>query len=382
MPTFGWIREDDMDAFFESATKVPDPTKLQPKFNCPFCARIFNDKLNLQRHITKTHRVERPILLIDGREPPSQTTIRTSIPATGVSFANVTSVEFIKNGKSAKITNIKQLPNLISSCIDDEINLIMQNTTQLNASPAKSSYKLSIKIADQATLTSVENAFITCLVKQPISMDRINLFLSDNSCKGIGEEYAKGLGDYALGIILKERPLGEHLTTPFSRYREKYGSALDILSDYKRPMANLVCDIIRFALNSFEQTTKHSGFWNLDFANAILSDPHCDVLLNSSIKVEKQHPVCPIDHGSSIILDLTAFLGRQSRWGRILEEECWQVANSKTISSEDKNKAFAVWAATACRLGANGMAREPLRNISAIYPFDQWANDYLEQSDK
>ena len=87
------------------------------------------------------------------------------------------------------------------------------------------------------------------------------LFLDDPRTQGSGKEYASGLAEYCLGILIKERPEGENLTTPFKRHRECYGRALYILKDFPRPLANLIASIIRFSLNNFENGGEPTGYW-------------------------------------------------------------------------------------------------------------------------
>jgi len=94
----------------------------------------------------------------------------------------------------------------------------------------------------------------------------IDKFLNDPRCRGTGSDYADGLANFAMGILLKERPTSEHLTTPFARYRESYGSALRVLSDFRRPFSRLISEVIRFALNDFSTMGAPTGYWELDLA--------------------------------------------------------------------------------------------------------------------
>ena len=48
MATFGWVREDGMDAFFEGTDRVPDPGPApEPTFSCPFCKAAVGDRLRI-----------------------------------------------------------------------------------------------------------------------------------------------------------------------------------------------------------------------------------------------------------------------------------------------------------------------------------------------
>ena len=72
----------------------------------------------------------------------------------------------------------------------------------------------------------------------------------------------------------------------------------------------------------------------------------------------------------------------QDRWSPILNEECRKAAASDILDAMDRQKALAIWAVSAWRLDAKESATEPLRQISATYPFSNWAERYLESVTK
>ncbi len=203
--------------------------------------------------------------------------------------------------------------------------------------------------------------------------------LRTRGTQGPGKEYASGLADYCLGILIKERPDGERLTTQFSRYRELYGRALDILKDFPRPLARLIACIIRFSLNNFDTGGEQTGYWELDLAIELLSNPGTARLARPHESATRR-PVCPIDHGTGRMLELSKHLTAQPRWSPILDDECRTLAQSDLLDVTDHQKALAIWAASAWQLGSSDCALEPLTQIAEIYPFSRWANKYLEQA--
>ena len=351
----------------------------KPTFNCPFCMSVYDSRRELQEHISDEHLVERPVILFKGKEPAAHSIIRSAVKKSDIDLANATSVRLGKNGGTPTPASVEDVAGAISSTRNAELKILLSNEIEPNASPVENFYNLSMRVADTKSLRDVEHAFNAHLVAQSISRELIGAFLSDTRCTGTGKEYATGLAEYTLGILLKERPDTEMLTTPFSRYREEYGSALARLSDFDRRLAVLVCDVIRFALNDFDQSTHRSGFLELDSANSSLNDPDSMLSVKDIEEETKRRPICPIDHGTARILDLATRMAKQSRWSPILGDECRTVANSETISGADKDKAFAIWGATAFSHKAFESATEPLRNISAVYPFSKWAEKYLEQ---
>ena len=238
-------------------------------------------------------------------------------------------------------------------------------------------YDISFRIADNKVLTKVEQAFKDILISEAITRSSIEKFLSDHRTKGPGREYASGLANYCLGILLKERPEGQKLTTPLARYRELYGTALDILKDFQRPLAILISNLIRFSLNDFDGNRLRTGYMKLDLAVDLLRDPNqCALPLNTESAI--QSPVCPVDHGTWRVIEMASRLAAQPRWSPVLDDECRSLAKSHLLDESDHQKAYAVWAAFAWRLGAMQSISEPLTQIAEVYPFSRWAREYLE----
>lgn len=382
MATFGWVREDGMDAFFEGTDRVPDPGPApEPMFSCPFCNTVVGDRRTLQDHVSDRHRVDRPIILLWGTEPTQHKVIRVPLRKSEILAANVTSAQVSVDGMPFETVDLNRLAQQVSDLKQAEISLNLSNSSQVNAAPVTTSYKISIRIAETRELKEVEKAFEEVIMSAPISRASIGRFLTDPRSKGAGSEYAAGLANYSLGVLIKERPKAEMLTTPFSRYRELYGSAVQNLTDFDRPLARLIGDVIRFAMNDFSRTTTETGFWELDIANSLLKDPSQDIVGSFDADAARR-PVCPIDHATSRILNLAGRMSNQIRWSPILDGECREVANSELLDATDRQKALAIWAVAAWRLNATQSAIEPLRQIAATYPFSTWAEPYLESATK
>lgn len=379
MPTFGWIREDALDAFYEGTQRTNDPgPPPDPTYRCPFCGDGFLNRRLLQDHVSDAHYVARPALFIEGREPPERSIVRRRLFTDSILITNATSARFGLNGRVAEPITVTELPGSISRIREGEVSLVLVNESQAKAAPVESYYAIELRIAETHELKDVELAYTEHAMRSNISREAINLFLVDPRSQTAAMEYARGLAEYSLGVLLKEHPDAEGLTTPFSRYREAYGAALQRLSDFDRPLANLICDVIRFAMNEFSMTNSKTGFWELDLANALLKAPDTRELpLPLDVSIARK-PICPVDHGTGQILDLAARVMRQDRWSPILDDECRNVANSGILDAGDRQKAFAIWAVGAWRLRARRNALEPLRQIAATYPFNSWAEPYLE----
>ncbi|MCU9849266.1 hypothetical protein OEZ60_14780 [Defluviimonas sp. WL0024] len=380
MPTVGWIREGDLDAFYEGTERTPDPgPPKEPSFSCPFCASLFPSQSVFHDHVYAKHRVERPFIMMRGREPSAHAVLRSPLALPEIAVANTSHAMVCLDGAEPEQVSIDRLKKIVAETSQAELKLELVNATEERATPVVTQYGFSFRIAEKADLKRVEEAFREILVAESITRNSIGSFLADKRTQGPGKEYASGLADYCLGILIKERPQGENLTTPFSRYRELYGRALDILKDFPSPLAKLITCIIRFSLNDFENGGERTGYWELDLAIELLSDPS-SASLTRRLESDARRPVCPIDHGTGRMLELSKHLTAQPRWSPILDDECRALAHSDLLDATDHQKAFAIWAASAWRLGSTDSALEPLTQIAEIYPFSRWASKYLEQA--
>ena len=383
MPTYGWVREDSLEAFYEGTESFLDPRpKSRPTFRCPFCSNSYESKHVLQSHVTAEHKVERPVLLIRGKEPSQRTIIRTQLAQSDIYVENTTQVSLVLNGTRQECFEPQHLRSQLTSYADGEVRLCLTNDTEKNTTPVVSEYALSIRAATVEQLKGVELAFHQIIMKGDMSRASIGLFLDDPRTKGVAAEYATALAEYSLGVLLKERPDTELLTTPFARYREAYNSSLQKLADFDRPMAYLVSNLIRFAMNDFSAWNVQTGYWELDLANLVLHDPEMEAINRFGYMPEARTPICPVDDGIGQILALTERMMRQARWSPILDEECRSATSTDVLDSTDRQKALAIWAASAWRLGAKESAIEPLQQIAATYPFSNWAGPILESVSK
>ena len=378
MPTVGWIQEGDIEAFLEGTDRPVGPNTGPPSlvYHCPFCVAVLDSERGLQDHVSEAHQVFRPIMLLSGMEPPREATVRSVDALRGIAFSNVTKAEIVLNGAPPAPMPVCEIPKALSGIRDGEVSLTLTNASGRNARPVSTTYSLLLRIAEPDDLKEVETAFLELIVPTVMTRASIDGFLDDPRCSGPGRHYAVGLAHYGLGILQKERPTSEVLTTPFSQYRDSFIEAQSALSGLSRPLARLVTQVVRFALNDFSSASP-TGYWELDFASAALRDPGGTGRPAKPAHGRRRH-VCPVDHGTGQILDLASRMLLQERWSPILDEECRQAAGSAALDAADRQKALAVWALSAWRLGAREHAVEPLRQIAATYPFSAWAEPYLE----
>lgn len=378
MPTVGWIQEGDIEAFLAATENIAGPGHAPPPtpvFRCPFCEKLLGSEQMLQAHIAAEHYVSRPVLYLNGLEAPQEITVRSSIASKSFVVANAVAAELSVDGYPSEQVSLGDISKKLSELRNSEAKLTLTNVSGPKVKPVSLSYNIIFRIAHATELIKVEAAFFTKIKAETMTRAAIDTFLRHPACAGPARDYALGLGNYCLGILQKERPSSDMLTTPFAQYRESYVEARQKLSEVARPLAHLIAGTIRFALNDFSSSNL-TGYWELDVAAAALRDPSAP--LPEKPADGSGRTAYPVDHGTGQIIDLANRLLTQERWSPILDGECRQTADSPALDAMDRDKALALWAISAWRLGAREHAVEPLQRISATYPFRTWAEPFLE----
>ena len=129
--------------------------------------------------------------------------------------------------------------------------------------PARTDYRISFRVPTNSMLQSVERAFEEIVLRGDLTVNTISIFLDDPQCQGQSRDYADGIAQYIMAILIKEQPEKHRITSRFSRYRDLFGTSLQRLSSIGRVYPRLLCAIIRFSLNDFTTTTTETGFGNL-----------------------------------------------------------------------------------------------------------------------
>jgi len=104
MPTVGWIREGDLEAFYEGAESMPDPSSgNQPRLSSHFCASVFSLQSEIHDHVYPKYRIERPIIIMRGKEPNAHSVVRSSLAPSELAVANTRSVRSVHGGEGGTV---------------------------------------------------------------------------------------------------------------------------------------------------------------------------------------------------------------------------------------------------------------------------------------
>ena len=173
-------------------------------------------------------------------------------------------------------------------------------------------------------------------------------------------------------------------TLPPGEAADLYGEALETLRGFHRPLPRVVCGLVRLASNDFSLAGEPTGFRRLDRCRAVLAraaggatpeladDPD-----GAKAPAVPMVALCPIDRALDGILDLAA----PDRMQRASLEDFRQAARCSGLMPDDRAKIHALHALAALQSNAAAEAREPLRQLRNIYPFDAWAVRELDRLD-
>lgn len=385
MPTVGWIWEGDWDRYFDAHPLVAPDGPFQEMHRCPFCPEAYSSYASLLDHLASLHRGERPVLLINGAEPIGEHRVSVPLHSDSCLVENCTSCTLSVDGAPATKVDIKslrrKLPEYSSALLDIELS----NQFDRIAQPIQQRYRLIVRIATRAQLDAVDREFLRLFSAETATFTRVDEFLSLPCCKAAAYDYAEALSSYVRGILVKDRPAEAAVTLPYASYRDLYGQALGGLQFHRRPLSDLISATLRFARNDFRFALQSSGSPVLDCANCMLSKiagTNSDT--GASYKRERiSSPrivsAAPVDDGISRALMLMERLNSARYWSASLEEECRQTSEAVSLDAPDREKALALWAVAALRLGCAKAAQDPLARLSATYPFGTWASAERER---
>lgn len=407
MPTFGWVQEAAWDRILSATESAPEPSPPRaPLFTCPFCRASYTTSGDLQEHLGNSHQVERPVMLINGEEPAYGFVLRKAPRASDIAFVNTTSVAVAIDNDVGHPVAAGEVWQVLARATAARVRIQIENAPArrvapinwqavtifsdaggtpsserpggVSPEPVETTYDIAVRIASAAELQAVERAFNQHLNIADFTRDSVSAFLADPRCKGVADDYATGMAEYALGVLVKEGRHDPGQESPLARYREHFRSALMKCVPHKRALPRLLSAFMRFSLNDFSRSDEPTGHFGLDRVSAALADPANGLRSKGHAEVGPLRPVCPIDHGTDRILRLADDLFSAKRWSPVLADECRQVASAGTLDLTDQQKATALWALAALQHGATRDAVEPLQRIAATYPFADWASSFLD----
>ena len=277
-------------------------------------------------------------------------------------------------------------PEDLSALIVNETNTVLEidlfNKFDLSAEPINQFYRLSLRVPDKTALDAVDRAFVRILASETVDISDVDRFLRQRSTQGAVREYADALASYVRGVLVKDGRGGS--TLPFSESEGLYGSALETLQSFRRPLAYVVSSLVRLTSNDFTLAEERTGFGRLDRCHAVLAPTIGHYLsrppeneADAEWRAERTIALCPVDQGLDTVLRLADRFKDQ----HISLTEYRQALELPRLTRRDRAKICALHALTALKSSAAFEAREALRQLRNEYPFEAWASRELDKLD-
>lgn len=259
------------------------------------------------------------------------------------------------------------------------------NAGDVLVQPIIQEYRLRFSAPDDESLARVDDLFIHTFNSEDVSLEKVGSFY-EITRQEAASEYAEALADYVRAALIKDGDKRTGVSSRLHHYHDIQNRALGILQSFDRPVANLLCALMRFGLNDFSRWQEKTGVAKLDEANATLGPlafPGQEQLRVAEAEESKTNVVrfvFPVDIGTDTVTQLAKQASTLSRWGSAAEKLFDEVADRAAVDNLDRAKIRALWTATALRLSATESAERALRLLDGDPTFGASANDKLARS--
>jgi hypothetical protein len=268
--------------------------------------------------------------------------------------------------------------------VDATWNVRLIHTRAVDAAEVAEEYNVRFRVPDIAALNAVDERFIQTLVLDEVRHTDLEHFETGLPTGAPVREYSGALGNYTLGILLKERRNAPHAPVPFERFAELMKEAMEVLRLFPRPVALAVCSSIRFNLNDFADHGDGGAAeieTGLRFFRRITSTDAPGKRTGEKerrTKPRSKPAVCPVDQVTHQLLEACVTLDDDGRLALAELEALRQLTRGTVpVSEQDLAKVNVVCAEGYLRLGRAPDALPHLRAIQFVRPFNVWAQQQL-----
>jgi hypothetical protein len=378
MPTVGWILDSAndrrTDAWPFNHEEKPDPVV------CPLCRREFAERSALSSHLGIDHPLRLPMLRLGRQLGLARYTIRDDVTLRDCETLSCTECRVSTNGAAEQRLSPDIFGRHLVNSKNAHHRVLLRNERALDARYAESEVEVSVSIPSPALLNEIDEKFGKTLAVEHPGMANVDKFLQACPNDVSAQEYAGGLADYVIGVLLKEQDPKAGTVRPFAEFKGKLGSARHALSGFERPLARAVVSVIDFNLNHFSAPApKYVPALRFahSFFSAFTQVGGVPPVHPPSAAAKDLPPACPVDRVSSVILsalsEFPRFAGHEERIDGLPGLE------SFPLSEFDLAKINTLKAGAALLLGNREVAMHHLRRLADDSHFGSWANAQLER---
>jgi hypothetical protein len=386
MPTVGWILEDTVERFWEGQPR-PDPVKSPHLvFVCKWCAREFSSPKALHHHFSLEHPLELPALYVHGEPLLRESVLRAPVRESDVDLLHCTHCEVQIDGGPWNRLTLPEFRTQFAQPTNSTWNVRLVHERSEDDSRTEEEYHVRFRIPDTTVLNALDEHFLQTLVLDELRHSDLTRFEAGLPVDVPAREYGGALGNYALGILLKERHNRPRSQVGFEEFAVKMRSALEVLRLFNRPVALAVSSSIRFNLNDFHDYGTAIAMeleTGLRFFRSIIGGSTTDespslVVMPAPQKASKR-AVCPVDQVSHRLLDACARLSGGGRMSLTELEAIRQHTRGMIpVSEQDLAKIHVICAEGYMRCTRAADALLHLQAIQFDPSFKDWAQRRLE----
>ncbi len=228
-----------MEFHEETMEHRPSAPPPPPVYICQLCGTSFDSPTGYDIHRFEGHAVQRPSLLFRGVECGS-----TRLEITTVTQSTDWTV---LRSAAAWINDSSVDPDLVPAALANYRRGTV--AVRLASEGAEGRFDIHIAVADPHDLDGVDHCLHQMAEDGRLDIGAIEHFLNRSARFTTAAHYRHGIATYLYGVLARER--SEDSNLPHEEYRSRYDSAAATLSDYDRPPAVVISDLIAFHYNQF-----------------------------------------------------------------------------------------------------------------------------------
>jgi hypothetical protein len=378
MPTVGWIQEDANDRFLEG--RYPPEQQEPPVIPCPYCHRTFPASDELFIHLGLDHPLDIPVMQVQSQPVLTEFAVRAVLDAADFALLNSTSCELRKDGGAPRKVSLSRLPALLAAERSSTCELRLVNERALDHNTATVRFVARFRIPTDAALNTIDKEFVRLLAVEHPRLADVDTFRRVCPDEDAAQDYAGALGDYVIGLAIKERHPDAGVHLEFEHYKEKFTSALAVLKDFRRPVARAISATVNFNLNNFTVTPVSSRLPALNtafgFFRAVAAGK--EPPSQPAEQAPRLTSVCPVDIVTHRILDAAERLTSERKPHPIIAAGLDELARWEPLSEYDSTKIRVLSAIAHARLGETEKTQQQLRSLQFNFLFGKWAQAGLE----
>jgi hypothetical protein len=341
-----------------------------PVYSCQQCGEEFSVLEDLRAHRFDVHPFSRPALLIRGIEV-GNAPVRISRRVAASEIEVLKCEKALLNGNPILP---RKLGSKLSRLSNEYVKIELSNDGVL------ATFELQIRIASEADILGVEQAFMEVAQRRCLDSRSIEDFITAKKRYRSAIDYLDGICEYLYGVLIKERAKDSSL--PYEEYRIKFNRSADKLKDFHRPLANTIRALIDFHFNHFREAGAFAPGFRVGAASQRFNK-----WITGDVAAARAVPSSSIDDRlEKYITDYET--ERLLRWSVESSDHVLEQADEmgalllKDLPEYDRTKLHILLAESYAEKGRRTDARKHARELRGNPAFTDWAERLISEKTK